>query len=316
MRILTFFYILGGVAALSLLYLAACYVCFRLTFYVSRRKRPEYDLPPGKVYEPYYDRLRAWIDASRAIPHEDVYITSHDGLRLHGAYYECDPDAPVEILIHGYRGSAERDMAAGVERCFAMGRNALLVNQRAASKSEGRVITFGAREHRDCLAWVDYLVARFGNEKKIILTGISMGAATVMLAAGEPLPENVVCVLADCGYSSAPAIIKKVLKTDLKLPVWLFYPLIRVGGILYGGFDVERISPARAMARATVPVIFIHGDNDLFVPHTMSEECFAACASEKKKLVIIHDAGHALAFPFAPDAYYKALYDFQKECNF
>lgn len=314
---MTLYYVLGGIAVLLLLYLIACFVCYRLTFCVPRRrKQPAYDLPPGKVYEPYYPRLRAWIDTARNTPHEDVYITSHDGLRLHAAYYEYEKNAPIEILIHGYRGSADRDMAAGVERCFTMGRSCLLVDQRASTKSGGHVITFGAREHRDCLRWVDYLVARFGKEQKIILTGVSMGAATVMLAAGKPLPENVVCVLADCGYSSAPEIIKKVLRTDLKLPVPVFYPMIVIGAFVFGHFNVTRISPARALTHATVPVIFIHGDNDLFVPHTMSEACFAACASEKKKLVILKNAGHALAFPHSPDAYYQALRDFQAECGF
>ena len=311
------YHIIAIAAASVALFLFICNTCFRLTCFVPCRLKPtDYDIPPGKVYEPYRDRLRAWIDAARATPHEHIYITSHDGLRLHGMYYECDPNAPVELLVHGYRGSAERDMAAGIERCFAMGRNAFLIDQRASGRSEGRVISFGAFEKRDCLAWVDYLVERFGKEKKIILTGVSMGAATVMLAAGEPLPENVVCVLADCGYSSSAAIIKKVLRHDLKLPVFPFYPLIVIGAFLFGHFRIDRISPARALTRASVPVIFIHGTNDKFVPASMSEECYAACASEKKKLVLIPHAGHVLSFPDDPDAYYKALYDFQAECGF
>ena len=311
---LTIYYILGGFVLLCLLYLLACYVCFRLTFYVPRRrKRPDYHLPPGKVYEPYYDKLRAWIDASRALPHEDVSITSHDGLRLHGAYYECDPDAPCEILIHGYRGSAERDMAAGIERCFEAGHNVLFIDQRAAGKSEGHVISFGANEQYDCLAWINFLNEKRGRDKGVILAGLSMGAATVMLAAGHKLPDNVLYVLADCGYSSSSEIIKKVLRENLHLPLFPFYPMIRLGGMLFGGFDVNAVSPVEAVKKATVPMLFIHGTADGFVPFYMSCDCHDACASPHKRLLLIDGANHALCLIADADAYHAAIVALAKE---
>lgn len=313
---LTIYHILIGIAVLALLYLLACFICFYLTFYVKRSgKQPDYHLPPGKVYEPYYGKLRAWIDASRALPHEDVYITSHDGLRLHAAYYECDPDAPCELLIHGYRGSAERDMAAGIERCFAANHNVLFIDQRASGKSEGHVITFGAKEQYDCLAWIDFLNKKRGSDKGVILAGLSMGAATVMLAAGHKLPDNVLYVLADSGYSSAPEIIKKVLRQNLHLPAFLFYPMIRLGARLFGGFDVHSISPVDAMTRATVPVIFIHGTSDHFVPCYMSCDCHDACASAHKHLLLIDGADHALCLVTDADAYHAAITAFKRSCN-
>lgn len=310
------YYILGGIAALAALYLLLCFVCFRLTFYARRRRKVrEYDLPPGKIYEPYHDQLRAWIDMTRTTPHEDLYITSRDGLRLHAAYYECDPAAPCEIIVHGYRGSPQRDTAAGLERCFQVGHNVLLVDQRTAGKSEGRVISFGAREQYDCLAWIDAINQKRGMDKDVILAGVSMGAATVMLACAHPLPSNVKYVLADCGYSSARDIIRKVVRENLHLPNFIFYPMIRMGGLLFGGFDANKISPARAVANATVPMIFIHGKDDGFVPAYMSERCYDACNAPYKKLLLVRGANHGLSLVIDPDGYYGAIKEMRAVCG-
>ena len=193
-------------------------------------------------------------------------------------------------------------------RAFALGRNVLIIDQRAAGRSEGHIITFGVKEHLDVADWVDFICDRFGPEQEIILTGISMGAATVMMASQLPLPENVVGVLADCGFTSAPDIIKKVLR-QLYLPVRLFYPLIRLGARLYGGFDPEDSQPIEAVKNARVPVIFIHGEGDDFVPCEMSRRCHEACSS-RKALLTVPGAGHGLAYPVAPEEYLAALDEF------
>lgn len=308
---------LGAVSGIALIILITSFVCFILTFYSPKRKpvgKDEYPMPPGEVYEPFYDVIRDWTKSIREMPHEDIEITSHDGLRLCGQYFECKSGAPIELLFHGYRGSAERDLCGGVERCFAIGRNALIVNQRASAESEGSVITFGIKECRDCLTWIDYAVNRFGKDSKIIITGVSMGAATVMMAAGEELPENVVCVLADCGYSSAKEIIKKVI-ADMGLPPKVFYPFVKLGALIFGGFKLEENSPMEAMKRCKIPIIFIHGDTDAFVPCDMSRELYEACASEKKRFVTIPGAGHGLAFPANKEMYLNALIEFEKEWN-
>ena len=136
-----------------------------------------------------------------------------------------------------------------------------------------------------------------------------MGAATVMIAVGEPLPENVVGVLADCGYTSAKDIIKKVIR-DMKLPASILYPFVRLGAIIYGRFDPNKASPKEALRKSKLPIIFIHGDTDAFVPYCMSEKNFAVCASQKKALVTIEGAGHGLAFPKNEEKYFDALKDF------
>jgi fermentation-respiration switch protein FrsA (DUF1100 family) len=306
--------VLGCVAALMALFLIILVICFLKVFY-SPRRRPladgEYDIPKGEVYKAFRKDIEGWVDEVRTLPHEKIEIVSHDGLVLRGRYYEYRKGAPVEILFHGYRGSSDRDMCAGVSRSFAVGRNALLVDQRASGASDGSVISFGINERLDCLRWVEHLNERFNGDVEIILTGISMGAATVMMASAEKLPPNVVCVLADCGYTSVEAIIRKVLR-DMHLPPGIFYPLVRLSARIFGGFDPNATSPLEAVKMTDIPIIFIHGDADGFVPCEMSEELFEACAS-LKKLVKIHGADHGLAYPTDREGYVKALKDFEVE---
>lgn len=282
-----------------------------MAFYVPKKEiigPDDYDIPKGKIYEPFRDVMVSWMKETRQLPHEEVSIRSFDGLTLWGKYYEYAPGAPIELMFHGYRGNAERDLCGAVQRCFKLGHSALVVDQRASGKSDGKVITFGINESKDCHSWVAFMLEHFGPDVKILLTGISMGAATVLMAAGSALPENVIGVLADCGYSSPKAIIKKVIR-QIGLPADLAYPFVKLGARLYGGFDIEALSPLEAMEKCTVPVIFFHGETDDFVPCEMSTENYDACVS-KKKLVTMANAGHGLCYPIEPDRYLKELGDF------
>lgn len=298
----------GAAALLALVVLGICYYCFRVAFYAPRNQKhdPEKpDTPVGDIYDPYRADMERWILEARAMPQEHFSIESFDGLKLHGTFYEYAPGAPVELMFHGYRGTAERDLSGGVQRCFRLGRSALIVDQRCSGRSGGNVITFGIREHKDCLAWARFAAAHFGPDVKIILTGISMGAATVMMAAGEALPEQVIGVLADCGYSSPKAIILEVLK-QMKLPPKLCYPFVKLAARIYGYFDLEENSPEEALKRAKVPVIFFHGEADDFVPCHMSRTCYDACVS-RKMLITVPGAGHGLSYPMDTQGYLTAV---------
>ena len=288
-----------------------------MVFKTQKRKvlgKGEYDLPPGEIYEPFYPKIRAWIDSIREMDRELVETKSFDGLTLRGYYYEYSPDSPIELIFHGYGGNAERDLSAGVERCAALGRSCILIDQRGAGMSEGKVCSFGVNERRDCLSWIEFATQKFGKDRPLIIGGVSMGAATVMMAAGEGLPENVVCIMADCGYSSQKDIICKVVK-EMKLPTKLIYPFIKLGAKTFGGFDLEETTPVEAVSKSQTPIVFIHGDNDDFVPHSMSVDCFNACKSPKK-MVTIEGAGHGLAYPQNPQKYVDSLKAFELECNF
>ena len=305
-------WILWTLLVLVLLVLATSYICFFLAFYVPEKEKlpkTEFDLPKGKIYEPYAQDMIRWMKEVRAMPHEELQITSFDGLILRGKYYEYAPGAPIELMFHGYRGTAERDLCGGVQRCFRLGHSALLVEQRAANRSQGNVITFGVNEHRDCLAWVELAEKRFGPDAKIILCGISMGATTVLMAAGKELPKCIVGVLADCGFSSGKEIICKVIR-QLKLPAKLLFPFVSLGAKLYGGFRIEQSDAAKAMENCRLPVLFFHGLDDDYVPWQMSQKNYDACTAQKK-LVLVPGAGHGLAYLLDPPGYLAAVREFE-----
>jgi len=298
-------------AALAVLVLVTCYICYRMAFYAQRKPVDEsvMPLPKGRIYEPYYPQMRQWMEELRAMPCEEMEITSFDGLRLHARFYEYAPGASIELMVHGYRGTAEGDLCGGVQRCFSLGRSVLLVDQRTSGKSEGHTITFGINESRDCAAWARLLVERFGEDVQIILTGISMGASTVLIAAGyEDLPEQVVGVIADCGFSSAKEIIQKVM-VKMHFPPRLMYPFVKLAARLFGHFDLEERTALEAAKRCHLPVFFIHGEDDRFVPCDMSRRCYEACCAPKH-LFTVPEAGHGIAYIMDTAGYVRALTEF------
>lgn len=311
-RMTALYIILGVLAGSVLLVLITSFVCFMLAFFGIREKQSDkFKIPPGKIYKPYRDTMVKWMKEVREMPSREVSITSFDGLTLYGKYYEYSKDAPIELMFHGYRGTGERDLCGGVQRCFKLGRSCLIVDQRTAGKSGGRVITFGIRESRDCLKWIDYIIENINKDAKIIITGISMGAATVTVAAGEDLPQNVISALADCGYTSPEAIIKKVIK-DLKLPPKIMYPFVKLGARIFGRLDLDEYSPIKAMENCKIPIIFIHGTTDDFVPYEMSVENYNACTHKIKKMVSVEGAGHGLAYLVDTEGYFKAIREFDE----
>ena len=303
-------WIAAGIAAcIGAVVLLTAYICYRMAFYAANLpKGDEIETPQGEAYEPYQEKMEQWVRECRATPYEDICITSFDGLQLRGKFYEYAPGAPIELMFHGYRGSAERDLSGGMQRCFRLGRSALIVCQRSSPGSEGHVITFGINEHKDCMTWLAWMQERFGPEVKIILTGISMGASTVLMAGGEKLPPNVIGILADCGYSSPKEIIRVVIGR-MGLPADLASPFVKLGAKLFGRFDLEENSPVEALSRCKVPVIFFHGEDDDLVPCEMSRISYEACAA-RKKLVTIPGAGHGLSYAVDPQGYPQALREF------
>lgn len=296
---------------LLLIILLPSYVCFRIAFYVDRKKLKnidEFSIPEGKIYEPHRDLMVKWMKEVKDTEKETFSIKSFDGLTLVGRYYECNPDAPIELMFHGYRGDAKRDLCGGVQRCFSLGRNALIVDQRACGKSEGTVISFGVNEKKDCISWLNFMISHFGPEVKIILTGISMGAATVLMSLSEELPKNVIGILADCGYSSAEDIIKKTIK-EMKLPPNTAYSFVKLGARIFGKFDLNETPPIETVKNSNIPIIYFHGEADDFVPFEMSQKLHEVTKS-KTKLVAVKNAGHGLSYIIEPERYLKELRDF------
>lgn len=295
-----------------ILTLVIAYVCYRISFFAPKRiadKDVEIHLPTGGQYDALRDGIKKSVDRMLARDYEPVWITTFDGHKLFARYYHVADGAPLQIQFHGYKSHAVLDFSGGSYLASMLGQNALVVDQRSHGQSEGRSITFGIKERKDILNWVDYANQRFGTDTKIILCGLSMGAATVLMASELDLPENVVGIMADCPYSSPKEIIKKVCKDTMHLPANLLYPFIWLGAKLFAGFDLEESSPVAAVQKSRIPILIMHGEGDDFVPCDMSRKIQAA-NPEKVTLVTVPDAGHGLAYMVNPPIYEKAAIAF------
>ncbi len=307
--------LLTAAGVISLIFFIGTFICFKMCFWGAPKKKEnalEFLIPDGSVYLPYRDEMIESAKETRELPFTEMSVVSHDGLTLRGKFYEYTNDAAIEIMFPGYRGNARRDLCGGAKRCFAAGHSSLIVDQRGCGFSDGHVVSFGINESRDCLRWVDAVIKARGEDCKIILTGVSMGAATVLLAAGSgKLPPNVIGVVADCGFSSAEEIIRIVMK-KMGVPVKLLYPFVRLGGMIYGHFDINDARVAEAVRRIEVPVFFAHGDDDRYVPYFMGEDNYKACRS-KKMLLTAPGTAHGLAYYADKELYINELKSFFAE---
>ena len=225
--------LLKAAAAAGAAVLGAAYGVYRVGFY----NRPTTQVPsPADMptRECYRKAMGPDADALARDRFEPVHITAQDGTPLAARYYHHADGAPLAIIFHGYRGYATRDGLGGYTLCTALGYNVLLPDQRAHGYSGGHTITMGVKERYDARDWAVWARSHFGPEVPIFLMGVSMGAATVVLAAGLSLPDNVCGVVADCGYTSPREITRKCLPEYLPgMPVGLTYAIGRLGAILF-----------------------------------------------------------------------------------
>lgn len=274
------------------------------------RKEDPYRLIKGEQYDALAGVILECTRVMDKAPCEHVYTTSHDGLQLHARYYHTADQAPTVIVMHGYKGNALRDGAGGFALSRRLGFNVLVPDQRAHARSQGKVISFGINERYDCLRWIEYTNARFGDHLPIVLCGLSMGAATVLMTADLELPNNVVGIMADCPYASPAGIIRKVC-TDRGFPEKLVFPFISLAAKFLGGFSISDSTAENAVKQAKVPILLIHGDDDRFVPWEMSREIAVNCASPIQ-LEIFPGAGHGLAYMTDPDRYETVVLSYLK----
>jgi len=282
---------------------------YRVAFYSPKSNRNTIDDPlEGPQYDMFSEHIYRISHIMEKIPCEAVTITSYDGCKLYGRYYHVKSGAPVEILFHGYRSCAFRDCSGGHALSRKMGFNALVVDQRAHGNSDGTTICFGIKEHKDCLCWIHYANERFGVGTPIILSGLSMGAATVLMASGLALPDNVACILADSPYSAPRAIIEKVC-SDLHYPVALCRPFLHLGAWLFGHFRSNACTAKESVKKAQVPILLIHGEDDRLVPCSMSFE-IASCSASPVVVETFPEAGHGLSYMVDPLRYERVIFDF------
>lgn len=244
---------------------------------------------------PYAPVIRAAIEANRDLPAELWTIRSDDGLRLAGDFYRAEgtPRGTV-LLVHGFRGGSRGDFSCAIPLYHRLGWNELLIDQRAQGRSEGARMGLGVLERRDVAAWARELSARLPG-LPIVLDGISMGASSVMMACGLPLPAEVRGVIADCGFTSPEDIFRWLLERG-HAPAALLLPLFRLAARPALGYGLRDAATTDALAHSTLPILLVHGEADRFVPCEMSRENFAAAAAPDKTLITVPGATHGMSF--------------------
>ena len=263
--------------------------------------------PVNKPLKEHKTEINECMDYVKGLSFEWVETVSFDGLKLKARYFDNNSDKTI-FLFHGYRASALRDFSCAVKMYRSLGFNILMCDQRSHGRSEGKLITFGVKESRDVLEWIDFVSAKY-NPQKIVISGISMGATTVMLACGYNLPKTVKAVIADCGFTSPVDIIKKVAKEFLKIKADFVIPLLNLECKLFGKFSLYDVNTVEALKKSDIPVLFIHGKKDALVPFEMSELSYES-APRGSKLLLVEDAGHGLSFMKDKEGVIKEITEF------
>ena len=288
--------------------LLGSYYAYRIAFYSPKKDRDQVIKPKDPQYDPYRPEMRRLYRQLSDRPCEFVSVTSQDGLKLSGRYYHVKDGAPLDIGFHGYRSHPFTDFSGGTELSFQMGHNVLLIDERAHGRSEGNTISFGILERLDLLDWVNYAVDRFRDDVKILLYGVSMGGATVLMASDLPLPQNVKGIIADCPYSKPLDVILHVGK-QRSFPNWLIKPFAILAAKIYGGFDLLETDVERAVKHTKVPILILHGEDDRYVPCSMSEVA-AQANPEMVRRFTFPGAAHGISYLVDTARYHRIVREF------
>ncbi len=249
--------------------------------------------------------------------HEQTFteysLKNERGQMLKAFYLEAAQKSnKFALCAHGYRNQGKGEFRFITKFYHDNGYNVLLVDHVAEGDSEGKIISFGHHESRDMTLWIQFIIDRFGEDSEILLHGISMGSATVLLLAGnEQLPENVKFVIADCGYT----VLSELFETVLKVPKAVSLPLMKTVDLFHvikTGFSYYDIKPVEAVKNIKLPVLFVHGISDGFIPVTMTEEMYDLCTGDKDILLVEH-AGHTASYRKNSEDYEKKIFEFTEK---
>ena len=283
----------------------------RYTYSVAFMRKPQREGKFKTGDDEVDKRLEKMRTELEALPYEEVVVSSHDGLKLVGRLYLKDESRPFEIQIHGYRSNPTRDFSGGGTEVLLRGDNLLLVYHRAHGKSEGRTICFGIKERYDVRTWAEYIVGRFGENVRISLAGVSMGGATVLMASSLDLPKAVKYIVADCPYSSPREIISLVAG-NMGFPRKITYPFIKLGAMIWGGFNPDSYSAVDAVKNTRLPIILLHGEADGFVPCDMSRK-IKESSPENVTLFTFQGADHGMSYTSNRDKYIGEINKFREK---
>lgn len=290
-------------------------------FYGRTMKRQKVNLErtmkmAGTDWSQYTDILTERKTFMLAQPHEDVCQTAFDGLKLHAAYFppikENEGKKRVVTCFHGYTSRGLADFTGLTDYYFKRGYAMLHPDARAHGDSEGEYIGFGCLDRKDALKWIDWVLEKCGSDVEILLHGISMGGATVLMASGMELPPQVKGIVSDCGFTSPKEVFTHVLHSMYHLPAFPVIPAANLVNKKLAGYGMDECNAKREVTKAKIPILFIHGSKDTFVPVSMCHELYESCASSKK-ILIVEGAAHGESYFKNMEAYEATLDEFTKD---
>lgn len=287
-----------------------------VVFYMGcvRRKETDWMTEENVQKTPYGRHYSNIVTGDRFIKEHDaqeICISSFDGLKLHAVYIPAENPKGTIILAHGYRSCKLVDFGLVFDFYHNYGMNLLVPDQRAHGKSEGKFITFGVKESRDMKAWIEFHNENLGNYP-VILSGLSMGASTMLYLADEILPENVKGIIADCGFTSPKEIISSVYRSVIHLPAGPSLWAADLFARLFAGFSLTEKDTQITLQHSRIPVFMVHGVEDGFVPCDMTRRGYAVCTG-KKRLLLVEGADHGVSFLVDRPRYTQMVTDFLKE---
>ncbi len=290
---------------LTALAAGSLYVSHKLFEVAFRRvdEVPETSKEKQKYANDYY----AYVDWFKQQPTEDWVLNddSPDDRVVASYLPAAQPTKKTVIIAHGYKGNRET-MANYVKMFHEMGLNTLIPDDRAHGDSSGKYINFGWLDRLDYLQWINKVIDRVGDRSQILLFGVSMGGATVEMISGEHLPPQVKAIIADCGYASVREEMTYLLKQQYHLPPYPVEPMVSGINKRLLGFYLEEVSSTDQLAKNKLPILFIHGGRDTYVPVKMAYENYRATKAPKQ-LWIVKNATHAESFWYNPRAYRERI---------
>jgi len=291
-----------GIAATSLV---ASERLFNFAF-----KRVNYVPETSADKQKYADAYYAYVDWYQAVDKEKWYLHEHDPHnRMVAEYIPAEtPSDRTVIISHGYKGNGET-MANFAQMYHRLGFNVLLPDDRGHGESAGKYISFGWLDRLDYLQWIQQVIDRSDRDVKILMFGVSMGGATMEMLSGETLPPQVKAIIADCGYSSIEAELTYLLKRQFHLPKYPIEPLVSTISKRRLGYYLGDVTATDQLKKNKRPILFIHGEKDVYVPVGMAYENYAATHAAKQ-LWIVKNASHAESFWINPARYQAHVKEF------
>ena len=258
-----------------------------------------------------YPELEAWKDSLvQAHALKDTVIYAPDQSRLHAYYVAASsPTSKTAVIVHGYTDNAIRMMMIGYMYHHDLGYNILLPDLRFSGLSDGDAFQMGWLDRKDVMRWMGVANEIYGGNTQMVVHGISMGGATTMMVSGEPQLDYVKCFVDDCGYTSVWDQFSKELKEDFGLPA---FPLLYTSSWLCDwtrGWNFTEASSVEQVKKCQLPMLFIHGDKDDYVPTWMVYDLYEA-KPEPKELWIVPNADHATSYKLNKKEYTEKVKQF------